>query len=522
MSQVLRSDSNTTESRWSQESSFKVANASAVWSLIEPNSFGDASAKYTKIVRNPIKSDRQRDKGVLVDLDASFGFQTDITQYNSQDLMQGLFRAALRNKVQFGGPGAAVPLTSVNASNQFVAASGLTVFAVGDLVTLRGASKNAGNMGKVFRVTVSAAGLLTVAETLVAETLTATAMLVRVGVQTSAGDIDVVQGVGTLPTLTSTTLNFTTLGLTPGESIWIGGDSALLKFAVNSVNNCLARVRSIAANVLTLDKTSKGAMITEAQAAQTIQIFFGRVLKNELGSLIIRPSYQLERQLNASDDAAPTQIQSEYYTGAVYSQATVNYTQAAKIVIDAKFMAADQEVRTGVTGLKTGTRPAIETADAQNTTSDLKRVRLAKVLPNNTAPTPLVTFIKSATVNIDNNDQPLKALTVLGAFEMSQGDFAVSGALECYFATIDTIDAVRSNLDCTLDIMEFHNNQGWTMDFPLITLDDGSVTVAKDQPIMLPLNFNACSGEAVDTALDYTALVTMFDFLPTLAASPNV
>lgn len=519
MTAVTRSDSNTTESRWSEETSFKVANGSAIWNLIEPNSFSGASAKYTKVARTPIKSDRQRDKGVLTDLDATFGFQTDLTQYNSQDLMQGLIRAALRKKTNFGGAG---QLVSVNGTAQFTAASGLGVFAVGALVVLRNGTKAAGNSNKVFRVTVSTATALTVTPTPNAETLPANATLTQVGVQTAAGDVDV-DASGALPKLTSTVLDFTTLGLVIGQSMWIGGDGALEKFAVNAVNNCLVRIRAITATALTIDKASKGPMITESQAAQTIQLYFGdAVLKNELGSLIIRKSYQLERSLNFPDDALPAQIQSEYYTGAVFSKSTLTFNQAEKIVLENSFLAADQEVRTGATGLKAGTRPAIETADAQNTTSDLKRVRLAKVIPGNVAPTPLVTFIKSAQINIDNNDQPLKALTVLGAFEMSQGDFAVSGSMDCYFADIALITSVRNNDDCTLDIMEFRNNQGWTLDLPLITLDDASVTVAKDQPIMVPLNFNAASGEAVDTSLDYTACFTFFSGLPALASSPNI
>lgn len=518
MALVTRSDSNTTESRWSEETSFKVANGSAVWNLIEPNSFSEASAKFTKVARNPIKADRQRDKGVLTDLDANFGFQTDLTQTNHQELFQGLYRAVLRQKTTFGGAG---QLVSVNGSNQFTAASGLDAFAVGDLVVLRRGTKSAGNSNRILRVTAATPTLLTVAETLVAETLPADAILVRNGVQTAAGDIDV-DASQAFPALTSTTLNFTTLGLVVGQTIWIGGDQALERFATNPVNNCAARVRTIAANRLTLDKASKGAMITETQAGQTIRIFFGgRVLKNEVGALIIRKSYQLERSLNAPDDASPAQIQSEYFTGGVLTKGVMTLSQADKIVWDLSFMAADQETRTGVVGLKAGTRPAIESSDAQNTTSDLKRVRLARVIAGDEAPTPLVTFIKSATVTIDNNDQPLKALTVLGAFEMSQGDFAVSGTLECYFASIDVIDAVRSNLDCTLDIMEFRNGSGWTLDLPLIALDDGSVTVAKDQPIVIPLNFNAASGEQVDPALDYTACMTFFDGLPNLAASPN-
>lgn len=518
MALVTRSDSNTTESRWSEESSYKLANGSAVWVLVEPNSFSEASAKFTKVARNPIKADRQRDKGVLTDLDANFGFQTDLTQSNHQELFQGLYRAVLRQKLTFGGAG---QLLTVNGSNQFTAASGLDAFAVGDLVVLRRGNKSAGNSDRLLRVTASAAGLLTVAETLSAETLPADAILVRNGVRTAAGDIDV-DASQAYPALTSTTLNFTTLGLVVGQTIWIGGDVAAERFAVNAVNNCAARVRTIAANRLTLDKASKGAMITEAQAGQTIHLYFGgRVLKNEVGSLIVRKSYQLERSLNASDDAAPAQIQSEYFTGGVLSKGVMNLSQAEKIVWDLSFMAADHETRTGVVGLKAGTRPGIESSDAQNTTSNLKRVRLAKVVSGDEAPLPLVTFIKSATVTIDNNDQPLKALTVLGAFEMSQGDFAVSGTLECYFASIDVIAAVRDNSDCTLDVMEFCNGSGWTLDLPLIALDDGSVQVAKDQPIMIPLNFNAASGEQVDPVLDYTACMTFFDGLPTLAATPN-
>jgi tail tube protein len=514
MTLVRQQNSNTTETRWARETAFKTVGGSEVWQLIEPNSFSDAAAKFSKTSRNPINNDRQRQKGVLTDLDCSFGFQTDLTQYNSQDLLQGLFRAALRNQAQFGGAG---QLLTVNGANGFTAASGLTVFPVGTLVQLRNSDKTLGNSNRLLRVTVSTSTTLTVAETLAAETLPAGALLVAVGFQTSAGDIDV-DASQPFPALTSTTFNFLTgASLVVGSYIWIGGDAALSFFPTNAVNNCLARIRTIAANRLTLDKCSKGAMITEAQAGSTIQLFFGRTLKNELGSLIIRPSYQLEMQLNASDDAAPAQVQSQYFTGGVYSQATFNLNQADKITIDAKFTAADQEVRTGVTGLKAGTRPAIESADAQNTTSDLKRVKLAQVISGNESPTPLVAFIKSGTLNIDNGDQPLKALTVLGAFEMSSGDFTVSGNLDAYFASVDVLTAVRDNLSCTLDIFEWKQNSGWCLDLPLITLSDASVTPSKDSSIMLPLAFDAASGQEVDQALDFTCSITFHDFLPNLA-----
>lgn len=517
MAAVSKIDSNVSETRYSEEDSFGVADGSAVWRLLEVNSFSDAKGQYAKVARNPIASDRQRKKGVTVDLDVTAGFQSDLTQYNLQHLLQGLMYASARTKVEFGGSG---ELVSVNGSNQITAASGLGVFAVGSLCVLRGGTTAAGNSNRVLRVTVSTATALTFAETLVAETLPTGATLVKVGVRSAAGDIDV-DASGAFPVLTSTILDFTTLGLVAGEPIWIGGDAALTFFPTNAVNNCLARIRSIAANTLTLDKASKGAMITEAQAGSTIEIYFGRVLKNEQIALQVRRTYQIERQLGAPDDASPSQIQSEYFTGCVFNEAVLNLDSASKITLDCKFVGADQELRTGVTGLKAGTRPAIENADAQNTSNDLKRVRLSKVIAGNEAPDPLFAFFPSATVTINNGVEPLKAITRLGAFEMSAADFVVTVSLNGYFSSIEAIAAIKNNDTLTLDIMEFRNGQGWVIDMPLVTAGDGSINIEKDKPMMTPLTLEAASGEEVDSNLDYTLMWTFFDGLPTRAATPQ-
>lgn len=517
MTAVKKIDSNVSSTRLSEELSFKGADPSAVWLPLEINNYTDAAGKFTKVARSPIDSDRQRKKGVTVDLDAMFGYTSDWTHYNTQTLLQGAFFSDFRQKTFFGGAG---QIVSVNGSNQFTAASGLTTFAVGDLVVLRNGTQAAGNSNRVLRVTVVIGTALTTAETIFAETLPTNAKLVKVGVRTTAGDLDI-DASGVLPKLTSTTLNFVTLGIVPGEHVWIGGDAALTFFPTNPVNNCLARVRAVTATALTLDKTSKGAMITEAQAGSTIELYVGRVLKNEQIALIKRRTYQIERQLGASDDASPSQIQSEYFTGAIINELTFNFNTASILTYDMKFVAADQELRSGVTGVKAGTRPAMENADAQNTSSDLKRVRLAKVVAGSSAPTPLFGFVPSLTLNITNGIQPLKALTTLGSFEASAGDFVVTGSCEGYFSDIATIDAIRSNSTCTLDIMSFKNNQGMVIDLPLVTLGDGSVKLEKDKPAMTPLTLECASGEEVDAALDHTCMIILFDGLPNLASSPN-
>ncbi len=517
MANQRKQDSNIAESRYSEELSFKTVDPSAVWQPLEVNNYSDAKGQFTKVARNPIASDRQRKKGVTVDLDASFGANIDLTQYSAQDILQGVFFADARLKANLGGTGQVV---SVNGSNQFTAVSGLTVFPVGALIVLRNGTKVAGNSNRVLRVTVSTAALLTVAETLVAETLPANAQLIQVGVRTAAGDLDI-SAAGAFPTLTSTVLDFTTLGLIAGEPLWIGGDAALTFFPTNATNNCMTRIRSVAANVLTLDKASKGALITEAQAGSTIEIYFGTVLKNEQSALQVRRTYQIERQLGAPDAALPTQTQSEYFTGSVANEFTLNLDSASKLTADIKFICADQELRTGATGVKAGTRPTVEAADGQDGSNDLKRVRLAKIVSGDEAPVALFAFFPQVTLSINNGVEPLKALTRLGAFDMSAGDFVVTVSLQGYFSSIEAISAIRNNDSLTLDIMEFRNNQGWVIDLPHVTAGDGSINVEKDKAMMTPLTLECASAEDIDPALDHTCLISFFNGLPSRASTPN-
>jgi len=516
MAAPLHIDSNRSEARISEETSLKVANGAAVWALLEVNNYLDTAGKFTKVQRNPIGGDRQRKKGITVDLDAAFGFNTDLTQYNTQDLMQGLFFADFRRKIEFTGTVTSV----ITSDDSFNVASGFT-FTTGDLVFARGFSNTLGNNG-LHRATAATATKLTSDHNLADETPPVGAKLIKVGVQGGVGLIDV-DASQPFPALVSngTAPNWTTQGLTPGESVWIGGDTAPTRFA-NATNNCMARIRSITATRLELDKCSKGAMVTEADTTQTIQVFYGRFLKNEsTQALIKRRTYQIERQLGASDEALPAQIQSEYFTGAVFNELNLKYEQASKINMDCKFMALDQELRTGVVGLKAGTRPAIENADMQTTSSGLKRVRISKIISGDEAPAALYAFVDTMSINISNMSEPQKALTVLGGYDYSHGDFTVGGAFTGTFFTIDGVAAIRNNDNVTIDLMEFTNNAGWVQDMPLVALGDGSIQVEKDKAIKNPVTFEAASGEEIDVNLDYTLSWTFFDYLPTVAASIN-
>lgn len=528
MATVNKVDSNATDSRYAEEASPRVLPATPVWLPLEPNSFNDFGGNVTTVARNPINSSRQRKKGVATDLDVSGGLITDLTQTNLQDLLQGFFFASLRRKGEVkNAPGSTtitVSVATVNSRLTRVLPATLdlrTQLKVGNIVQVTGSAFAANNgRFKVSAVTettfdVVAADGAGTAVVLTDEPASSAISVVVVGHEAAVADIGAVASVGgSFPALTSTLLDFTTLGLIPGEFVFVGGDAAVTRFGAATCNGFM-RVRRITANRLEFDKT-QFVMATNDGALKAIHIYTGRVLKNELAASIVRRTYQLERTLGKSDTAhAHSQV--EYLTGAVPNELTINVPSADKVTVDMGFVAMDHELYAGTTGPKVGMRVALLEAPAFNTSSNLSRVKLAVHTDSNAAPTPLFGFATEFSISINNNVSPDKAVGVFGAFDATAGTFDVSGSVDAYFADVAAIQAVRDNADVTLDMHLVMDNAGISIDLPLLTLGDGRANVEKDQPITLPLTNEAATGAAIDPNMDHTMLMVFFDYLPTLA-----
>lgn len=524
-------DSNVTGLRYAEEQLGCIGQlpdpeSDSVWIPLEPNSYSDFGGEITTVARNPINDSRQRKKGVTTDLDASGGFNMDLTQDNLQDLLQGFFFADLRRKGEAKNAIGSTTLTfSMTAAGAIFTRVGGTLdltlqFETGDLVFIAGFVNPENNgLFAVGAVTATTLALLVAdgsgsGATVVDEAATANASAVQTGVEATGGDI-AVDAAGSRPALTSTTLDFTTIGLIPGEFIFIGGDNADNRF-VDTNNNGFARVRVITANRLEFDKTS-GTMVTEAAGALNIHLYVGRVLKNELAALIKRRTYQLERTLGAPDSTLPSEIQAEYLVGSVPNEFTLNISTADKLTADLSFVAIDHQTIDGPTPLKDGTRVSLVEADAFNTSSDFSRIKLASVNEVNSNPDPLFAFATEITLNINNNVTPNKAVGTLGAIEVTAGTFAVGGDLTAYFSSVAATQAVRDNADITLDAHAVKQNAGISIDLPLISLGNGRATVEQDSPITIPLSNEAATGAKIDSALDHTLLLVFFDYLPDLA-----
>jgi hypothetical protein len=514
MAAVNKIDSNVVGLRIAEETSFKVLPGTPDWISYDPNSYGDFGGNITTTPREPITDTRQIKKGPVTDKDITANFSIDLTQTNLQPLMQGAFFADFRRKGEELVTAVDVDITNPDEYEVAQTAG----FLVGSLIQGQNFTNAANNAVNVVTVVTTDVSVEVADGVLVAEpSPPATAQIVVVGHQFDVSTVDVDQTSQPFPRLVraSGVVDWTTLGLIPGEPIFIGGDGANEDF-VGANNNGFARVRQVGVDFIELDKTA-ATMTDETGTGLTIRLFFGRVLKNEVGTLIKRRTWQLERTLGAPDDALPSQIQAQYIEGGVIDTAVINIPLSDKITVDMGFLAGNETFVDGPTALKTGNRPTLVDADAFNTSSDFSRIKLGLVSASDANVTPLFAFVTELTVNVSNNLTANKAVGVLGAFDITAGNFQVSASMTAYFALVSAIQSVQANSDVTLDWAVAVANAGIFLDIPLVSLADGLPDIQPNQAITLPLTANAAIATKVVSTYDHTLLMSFFDYLPNAA-----
>lgn len=506
-----KQDSNQTGLRFAEEETVKtLPDIMPPWYALEPNSYGDFGGQLSSVARNPINPRRSRKKGTLTDMDVTANFNQDLTINNLTRLLQGFFFADAREKATTAPlNGTADVVTSVTGStHKFNFTGGITdTFVAGDLVKSSGFGVAANN--GVFLVASSDSDDITTSAGLADEASPpAAAMVETVGFQFGSGTSAIALN-GNLARLTDSAKDMTTLGLIVGEWVYLGADTASQRFANNGG---FARVSAIATGYLEFDKTSWDAQ-AETGTGKTIRLWLGLVLKNEVDpTLIKRRTYQLERFLGYADDAG-SQPMAEYVTGMVANELTINVTQADKITVDLTFVGLDHEILGGDTALKSaGNEVEAPGEEALNTSNDFSRLMIGAVSTDDSYVTPWFAFVTDMTLTINNNAAPLKAIGVMGGFDLSAGTFEIGGSAEAYFGDTNGLQAVRNFNDVTLDFAVAKNNAGIVWDIPLLSFGDGRLNVEQDQAIKMPLE-----NSAAESAYGHTLLMQRFAYLPTVA-----
>lgn len=485
----------------------------AVWFEMEPNSYRDWGGNFKKTARAPMGT-RKKKKGNLSDLDASGGMNTDITQNNMPRLAQHFFFSDLREAAKtqpINRASTAIAITSVDAATkQYRAAAGLNVFAAKLLVLAEGHGIAANNGLKT--VTASAGGAVTVNEALTNEAAPpATARLTAVAVQLDADDASLTVGAGTV-TLETDVFDLTTLNRLPGEIVFLGGDLDAHKFDGGTNKPGYARIASIAANAMVFDKTT-WTPANDAGAGKSIRLFFGSALRDEPSNdNIVYRSVQLERKLGNDGQG----IQSELLPGSFGNEFNINQPipgENAKVTVDISFVSFGYETRSGFVGPKPGTRiAAMANEEAFNTSRDLYQTRVQPVDPLTLNPLPFGGYITECNISIKNNATPAKGQSKLGAFGIVLGSFDVGGVATMYFTTVAAINAIKNNSDATAHQIFAKRNAGIAIDYPLIDLGDGRLSVEKDRAVMLPL-----ATSAYESPFGHTVMVVWFHYLPNSA-----
>jgi hypothetical protein len=240
-----------------------------------------------------------------------------------------------------------------------------------------------------------------------------------------------------------------------------------------------------------------------------LKMFYGSVLKNESDTSLIKTRYyQFERTLGSDADG----VQAEYLRGAVSDELTLNIDTADQVTIDVSFMAADTEYRSGAEGLKVGTHYEAPGEDAFNTSNDVVRLRMSKVVPGDSYPDAYFGYVTKGTLMIKNNVSMVKAVSALGGIDVNVGNFEVGGAVTALFQNVAALKGIRANDDITIDMIFAKQHTGYVYDIPLLALGGGRLDIKENEPITMDL-----TQEAGKNDKGYTLLFTTFDYLPTLA-----
>lgn len=491
-----------------EETSIGVLPGSPVWQNMEPNDYQDFGAQLSTVAREPIEQSRQRKKGTVTDLDATGGFSTDLTKDNLTKLSQGAFFADAR-EVKTTKPlnGAQVLITGAdNADGSYSAASGLNIFSAGELVVVSGFATAANNGLKL--VSAATATKLTVGGTLSTEAGTAAVSITKAGVQFASGDAQITKD-GDVYSLELTAGTFAGAdGVLPGSWVYVGGDTTGTQF---STNVGYARIRTVAAKKLTFDMLQAPLTAADSGAGKTIRMFVSTIIRNEKAPELIKlRTYGVERTLGTTSIGA----QAEYLNGAVLNEVTYNVPSADKVTVDLGFVATNYETRSGAVGdeIKPGTHLPALGQECYNTSSNIPKIGFVGYNAIRSYQAPLFVYCENFTMSINNNVTPDKAVSVLGAFDVSYGNFEVAATADAYFGDVAALAAISNNDDIGAYAIIAAKNAGMVFDAPLGTIGGGQLSVETGVAIKTSLEFAAAENQH-----GYTMQMSSFAYLPDAA-----
>ena len=479
------------------------------WKQLEPNSIASFGSTFTKTARNPISKSRQARKGKNTDSDSGLEIEADLTMDHFKDFIEAfVFARAIGpdnyESTAATATGYTVPAMSAGAAGRITYGAS----AAKTLVFARGFALPANNgLKPVTAVHAAAATELKVAGN-AAETVqpTQSAEVSLAGVRAAAGDLEIdADG-----NLISTVLDFTTLGLSRGQSIHIGGIDITHQF-FNEENLGFAELAVIEAHKLTLknrdqdyvvdDGTSTGA----GGADVAIDLLFGQYIRNvDVGAAdYLERTFNFELTSPNLGTAGATMY--EYSRGNYANTMTLDLALSDLAKTTFNFVGLDTDVPTATRAAGAANAKVPNETDSFSTSSDIARIRLADL-----DETGMTTDFKSLTLTLSNSVEGEKVLAKIGPAYMNFGNFGAVVESQMLFTNPAIIERIRCNRDLQWDTVLYNSDGGVRLAITCLTLEGGDREYPANQSVLI----NATGTAYKDPILGISLAVSLFPALP--------
>lgn len=510
MARVL---TNNIQLAYARESSLGTLPGSPSWNIVEPNEIGSYGVKIKTVARDPISQSRQRRKGAVVDLDSMVEFKADLTVSAFMDFAEGfLFSNAVNTEMT-------IPVSAVDGSADSYTVAALSATQAGKLqwessgyatlIYARGFANSANNGLKVLdadpATTDTSVGVTDTG--LVDETVSGNATIELCGVRAKTGDlaINVTSGVATLTNgenSVTSALDFTTLGLTVGQFIHIGGLASGQRF---SAGYGYGRITAISATSITLDKL-QGTLATDPGTGDTVDILFGRFLRNVNVSDSDYLELSTQFELAAEDLEGVGTPAYLYAKGNYCDEMTIELPLTSKAMMGFGFKGTDTDDPTTSRATNASSAKSPNMTSAFGTSSDIARLRITDV-----DETGLTTDFKNLTLTFRNSVSPEKVVGTLGAKYMNAGNFEVEMEAQLIFTEKDVITRMRNNTTVSMDFSLVNSDGALFFDIPSMTVGGGDLNFPVNQSVLMKTTCNAFEDAALNTSIG----ISVFPVVPT-------
>lgn len=504
---------NATTLSFARETSLGVLPATPQWYQLEPNNITSYGTTISKEARNPISQLRARRKGVVTDLDSAVEFEADLTLMHLRLFAESFLFSNATGADAFLSSDATATGFTVPALSAAQAAKLLYGTAGADANSLIYAIgySTAGNNG-LFLINskpvatdteITAAGLT-------AEVVAATdhTEVMVAGVRGAAGDLQIDAN----GDLTSTALDFTTLGIVEGQTIHVGGVDAANQF-FNAENLGFARIAAggLAANKLTLEKkdqafvTDDGTDTGSGGTALRIDILFGQFVRNVDVNSSEYSEISMQFEMASPNLGTGGVEEYEYAKGNYANSLQLSLPTTGKATITLGFVGTDTDVPTSTRATEAANAKIGGQVESFGSASDVARLRAQDV-----DETGLTSDFKTATFTLTNNVSAEKVIGNLGARYLNAGNIECDVNAQVLFTNDALISRVRNNTTIGLDWVVKNGDGGVAFDLPTGTLGGGNRDYPQNQTVLLNGTYMAHQ----EDTLGFTCGISFFPALP--------